>query len=49
MTIGPSGRLELEGGDDAEVAPGAAHRPEEILVLAGARPAELAVGSDDFD
>ena len=41
--------LELEGGDDAEVAAGAAHGPEEILVLGGARPAQLAVRGDDVD
>ena len=42
-------RLELERRDDAEVAAGAAHGPEEILVLGRARPAQLAVGGDDVD
>ena len=42
-------RLELERGDDAEVAAGAAHGPEEVLVLGRARPAQLAVGGDDVD
>jgi hypothetical protein len=42
-------RLELEGGDDPEVAAGALNGPEEVLVLARARPAKLAVSGDDVD
>ena len=41
--------LELEGGDDAEVAPAAAHAPEKVRVLGGAGDAGLAVGGDDVN
>src|SRR5690606_25711250 len=40
--------LELERGDDAEVAAAAPDRPEQIRVLVGARAAHLAVGGDDL-
>ena len=36
-----------ERGHDAEVAAAAADRPEEVRVLVGARPQQLAVGGDD--
>jgi len=42
-------RLELEGGDDAEVAAGAAYGPEQILVLGRACTTKLTVGGDDVD
>ena len=42
-------RLELERSDDAEVAAGATHGPEQILVLGGAGPPKDAVGGDDVD
>ena len=42
-------RPELEGRHDAEVAAGAAHRPEQVLVLRRAGPPELPVGGDDVD
>ncbi len=42
-------RLELERGDDAEVAAGAADGPEQVLVLGRARLPELPVGGDDVD
>jgi hypothetical protein len=41
-------QLELEGGDDAEVATAAAQRPEEVLVLGRACPEEAAIGGDDI-
>jgi hypothetical protein len=40
---------ELERGDDAEVAPGAPHRPEELGVHRFACGAHLPVGRDDLD
>ena len=41
-------RLELELGHDAEVAPAAAQRPEQVCVLVAACPAGLAVGGHDL-
>src|SRR6516225_7144919 len=38
---------ELERGDDAEIAPASAQRPEEIRVLLLARPHQLSVSGDD--
>lgn len=40
---------ERERGDHAEVAPAAAHRPEQVLVLGLARLDEAPVGEDDVD
>jgi hypothetical protein len=40
--------LELEGGDDAEVAAAAAQRPEEVRVLVGRRADEAPVGGDQL-
>jgi hypothetical protein len=44
--MGQRVELELEFGDDAEVAPAAAHPPEEVGVLILAGPDQLAVGGD---
>src|SRR3954449_427739 len=41
--------LELEGGGDAEVAPAAVQRPEEVGVLVAAGPDGDAVGGDELD
>ena len=40
---------ELEGGDDAEVRPGAAHAPEELRVLVLGRAHDPAVGGHELD
>jgi hypothetical protein len=42
-------QLQHEARDDAQVGSGAAHRPEEVVVLVAAGPAHLAVGRDDLD
>jgi hypothetical protein len=41
-------RSKLEGGDDTKVAPAAAYRPEEIVVLASAGRDEAAIGKHHF-
>src|SRR6185312_11005364 len=42
-------QLELDRGDDAEVAAAAAQRPEQLRVVLVGGPADLAVGGDDLD
>ena len=42
-------QLELERGDDPEVAAAAAQRPEQVGVLVGADPAHRAVSGDDLE
>jgi hypothetical protein len=48
VDLGDRQQLELERGDDAEVAAAAAQRPEQLLVV-GVDPALLAVDSDQLD
>jgi hypothetical protein len=40
--------VELERGDDAEVAAGAAQRPDQVGILAGVRADDPAVGQHQF-
>ena len=41
--------LDLERGDDPEVAAAAAQRPEQVGLVVGVDAAELAVGGDELD